>query len=69
MDASSTVDTIVDSSQSLLDEMDINNDDINEGENAVGGGYSERASSPKTTETERNNTAMQEEDSNTNPPA
>ena len=37
MDASKTADTILDSIQRLLDDMVIN-DNINEGENAVGGG-------------------------------
>ncbi len=66
--ASKTADTILDTAQSLLDNMDIN-DNVNEDENMVGGSdIEERA--PNTTVMEHNNTTMLEDsNSNTNPPA
>ena len=63
MDASSTTDTIND--QSLLDDININ-DESNKAENAVGGGDTEERASNIT---ETNDTSMLEDNLNTNPPA
>ena len=49
IDESSTADTILHTAHSLLDDMNINNDDSNEGQNAVGGGDTEERA-PNTTE-------------------
>ena len=51
IDVSSTDDTILNTAQSLLDDMNIN-DDNNEGQNAVGGGDTEEKA-PNTTETNK----------------
>ncbi len=60
MDASETADTVLHTAQTLLDIMDIN-DNINEVENAIGGGDT----TPNTSET--NDTIMLEDNLNTNP--
>ena len=63
-DASETSDTVLHSAQTLLDDMDIN-DNINKVENAIGGSDT----APNTTETNDTTTTMLEDDVNPNPPA
>ena len=64
MDASKTADTVLHTAQTLLDDMDIN-DNINEVENAIGCGDT----APNTIETNDTTTTMLEDNVNPNPPA
>ena len=64
-DASESADTVLHTAQTLLDEMDIN-DETNEVENAIGGGDN---TAPNTTETNDTTTTMLEDNVNPNPPA